>query len=117
MKNVWAIINVNTTRNNVKATKSLDILLNHVYAKSKIQNLKILTVKKLDQGDEFIQPALIKRKKQCKSNNINRVSKKEFHISVEINDAPINVLIDTGTDVNIISEKEADSINIKCSEK
>ena len=33
VKNVQAIINVNTTRNNVKGAKSLDILLNHVYAK------------------------------------------------------------------------------------
>ena len=83
------------------------------YVRSKIQNLKILTVKKLDQGDKFIQPTLIKGKKRCKSNNINRVSKRDFHTSVEINDAPINVLIDTGVDVNVISEKEADSINIK----
>ena len=83
------------------------------YVRSKIQNLKILTVKKLDQGDKFIQPALIKGEKRCKSNNINRVSKRDFHTSVEISDAPINVLIDTGADVNVISEKEADSINIK----
>ena len=77
------------------------------YVRNKIQNLKILTVKKLDQGDKFIQPVLIKGK-----NDVNHTILIEFQ-QEEINDAPINVFIDAGADVNVISEKEADSINIK----
>ena len=73
----------------------------------------MLTISSKVNNEKHTKHAVIKGKRRCKPTSISRVSKRNFYTSLLINSSVINVLVNAGADVNVISEKEARNIDIK----
>ena len=57
--------------------------------------------------------ATIKGGRRQKHNNHRSSYRKDYHTTVIINDCAVNVLIDTGADINVMSQDIATTIGIK----
>ena len=76
-----------------------------IYTSKKKYYPKILTLK-VDHSrlSQTCKSATIKGGRRQKHNNHRSSYKKDYHTAVIINDCAVNVLIDTGADINVMSQ-------------